>query len=94
MSAMSEFNPDQIPLREVLLKDSPTCEPYYRKVSKESVRDTLMDADGEPLEQFEELENSIYFYVSDEEFDTLSNSELAELVARETEAFVGTEEEV
>ena len=86
----------EIQVRDVLLKDSPICQPYYRKVSNTRSHDLLLDQDS--CEAFDDdaeaIDNSIYFYVSDEEFAKLSDDELAKLVAKETEAFVGTVEEM
>ena len=86
----------EIQVRDVLLKDSPICQPYYRKVSNTKSHDLLLDQDS--CEAFDDdaeaIDNSIYFYVSNEEFDTLSDGELTQLVADQTEAFVGTEEEM
>lgn len=95
---MSELNYQgtDIPVRDVLLKDSPTCTPYYRKISNSTSHDLLMDNDSMEAvdDDAEAIDNAIYYYASDEDFATLSDQELTELVAKETDAFVGSEEEL
>ncbi len=94
MSELS-YQGQEIPVRDVLIKDRPTSEPYYRQVSNSTAHDLLIDEGGEPRdEDAEAIDNVLYYFVTDEEFATLSDQELTELVARETEAFPGREEEL